>query len=392
MPNEHDELRRKILGDDASAGFLPDDRWRAALMERFENQRKITLIYGTVWIVIGVAIMFGGAHLLSVASQIKLMLLAAVVMLIGYETTVLIKLWYWVADTNIRTLREIKRLQLLLLDATGLGGPGSGPGVQTAMAETVVASSVWHRISRRRLEWITAAVLVLAGSALGLYLAWGVVDQGEGHRHFREVHTSILRDGTCEVTLREKYPHAGMNPLERLRVHTQAPLEDAEWREGRHSALPHTVEQDGQAYAYDLRLPQPLFRGEEVDLRLSARTDEFITRQDDVWIFQTGWVWARPRKPSLTIREAWPSPVKQTVAVPAGAVVESVAPAPLQSWVDHDGRYLFYFEESDEQARQRARNPFAKPGTLSETQIRIAYRLTDAKTASLKSLGVLSGS
>jgi hypothetical protein len=378
MPNENDELRRKILDDDAS-GSPPDDHWRAALMDRFETQRKKTLVYATVWIVIGFAITFGGAHLLSISSQIKLMLLASVTMLIGYETTVLVKLWYWVADTNIRTLREIKRLQLLLLDATGLGGPG--PEDQTAATEAVAGRTVWHRISRRRLEWITAAVLVVVGAALGLYLARGVINQGEGHRHFREVHTSILRDGTCEVTMREQYHYAGMNPLESLHVRTKAPLEDADWREATQGTLPHSVEQEGEDHIYTVNLDQPIFRGETVDLRSSARTDEFLAREGDQWTFQTGWTWGRPRKPSLTIREAWPSPVKQTVAVPAGAVVESVTPAPHMSWVDYDGRYLFYFEESEEQAWQRTRNPFAKPGELQETEIRIVYRLTDSKKA-----------
>lgn len=89
-------------------------------------------------------------------------------MLIGYETTVLIKLWYWVADTNIRTLREVKRLQLLVL-----GSPGSVQGSQATAFGEGDGGSLWDHVSRRKLEWVSFGVLIAAGVALGLYLAGG---------------------------------------------------------------------------------------------------------------------------------------------------------------------------------------------------------------------------
>lgn len=162
----------------------------------------------------------------------------------------------------------------------------------------------------------------------------------------------------CQEGMREQYPYAGMNPLDSLYVQTKAPLEEPVWRDAQQGALPHTVEQNGEEYLYAVHLPQPIFRGETVDLRLSARTDEFITREGDQWIFQTGWTWGRPRKPSLTMNPPWPDPVKQTVAVPAGAVVESVTPAPSMSWVDHDGRYLFSISRK---ARNRRGSAPANP-------------------------------
>jgi len=44
------------------------------------------------------------------------MIFAAVITLIGYNSTILMKLWYWVVSTKLNILKEIKQLQLQIAE------------------------------------------------------------------------------------------------------------------------------------------------------------------------------------------------------------------------------------------------------------------------------------
>jgi hypothetical protein len=43
--------------------------------------------------------------------------------MIGFNSTILMKLWYWVCDTKLNVLKEIKQLELQIADLIGKEPP-----------------------------------------------------------------------------------------------------------------------------------------------------------------------------------------------------------------------------------------------------------------------------
>ena len=119
MDKRDSELLKRVLEDES---FEPSegDEVKAALVRHFETARKKAVLRMALWIAGGMLIFFYGAYLLGRAVDTRSMLAALVVMIIGFETTVLIKLWYWTVDSKITLLKEIKRAQLSSL----AGHPG----------------------------------------------------------------------------------------------------------------------------------------------------------------------------------------------------------------------------------------------------------------------------
>jgi hypothetical protein len=47
------------------------------------------------------------------------MLCWVIFFMIGFNSTILMKLWYWVADTKLNVLKEMKQLQLQVTELSG---------------------------------------------------------------------------------------------------------------------------------------------------------------------------------------------------------------------------------------------------------------------------------
>lgn len=348
MNNVNDELRNRILSDDESFK-TPSDPWRSALISRFDAKRKKLVLYATLQLVMGLAIFFAGALMLNNLPGLKLMLLAAVIMLVGFETTVLVKLWYWIAETNIRVTREIKQLQLLSV------GHSADPQNESTGAPPHISGA----LSMRTAQWLSVATVV-AATIIGVVLFLLPLGTAAPRAQLEE-HIRIAGDGRCEVITRDQYPYAGVTPLDHIQVRSNIALENPAWHEARVGNLRSSFSRDDQAYVYTVRFPQPIFRGEEVDLRTFAGAPQLVTREGDRWTCRATWNWLSSRRPALTLDPARYHPTVRTVSLPPGAVVESVTPAPKMQWGDYDGSLTLSFERPD------------KP--TPDEELRITYRL-----------------
>ena len=67
--------------------------------------------------------MVGGYISLRSANDTKAMLCWLIFFMIGFNSTILMKLWYWVIDTKLNVLKEIKQLQLQVTELTGKKEP-----------------------------------------------------------------------------------------------------------------------------------------------------------------------------------------------------------------------------------------------------------------------------
>jgi hypothetical protein len=158
--------------------------------------------------------------------------------------------------------------------------------------------------------------------------------------------------------------------MEAIQVRSSSPLEDPVWREARLGVLSHSVKRDGDDYLYTARFPQPVFRGEQVDLRLTAGTTQTVSRDKDRWVYHSKLIEVRLVPPALTIEPQHSAPVKRTVKLPPGADVEKSAASGWKYWwMDYDRRTVLSFEESKEKG--------------SADDIRIEYHLPDSAKQSI---------
>ncbi len=89
------------------------------ILQKYEfDMFKVKVIF---WIcfVLCLGMMAGGFIGLRSAGDTKSMLCWVIFFMIGFNSTILMKLWYWVVDTKLKVLKEMKQLQLQIADLTG---------------------------------------------------------------------------------------------------------------------------------------------------------------------------------------------------------------------------------------------------------------------------------
>jgi len=89
------------------------------VFEKFElDMFKVKVVFW-IFLAVSTAMMVGGMIFLTQEKGVRGMLFAAVIALIGYNSTILMKLWYWVVSTKLSILKELKQMQLQMAELAG---------------------------------------------------------------------------------------------------------------------------------------------------------------------------------------------------------------------------------------------------------------------------------
>jgi hypothetical protein len=124
MDNLEKDLK-KLLEDKNGFDFQKSEKMRKEtdqmklIFERFvKDIRQARLVY---WITFLLCLGMMAAGYIGFRSAVdtKGMLSWVLFFMIGFNSTILIKLWYWVVDTKFNVLKEIKQLQLQIAESTG---------------------------------------------------------------------------------------------------------------------------------------------------------------------------------------------------------------------------------------------------------------------------------
>jgi hypothetical protein len=83
---------------------------------------KVKVVYW-IFFVLCLGMMAGGYIGLRSANDTKAMLCWVIFFMIGFNSTILMKLWYWVVDTKLKVLKEMKQLQLQVAGLAGKEPP-----------------------------------------------------------------------------------------------------------------------------------------------------------------------------------------------------------------------------------------------------------------------------
>ena len=117
--DEFKKTIRKVLSDKVKLDSKKADALRKETIQMFESKLKKVKFITWIFLAIDIAIMIGLAHCFFAAEKTKVLIMLAVAFLIVYESTVLIKLWYWIINTKLNLMKEVKHLQLQIAEMRG---------------------------------------------------------------------------------------------------------------------------------------------------------------------------------------------------------------------------------------------------------------------------------
>ena len=118
MNNLEQDLK-KVLASNGGFDVNRSETLRKEIVQMWfdKNMRKTKIIFW-IFYLCSIGMMIAGYIGLRSASNTVGMLSWVLFFMIGFNSTILMKLWYWVIDTKLSVLKEMKQLQLQIAEQT----------------------------------------------------------------------------------------------------------------------------------------------------------------------------------------------------------------------------------------------------------------------------------
>ena len=175
--NDHDETLREALEENARLRSQHAESLREASSAQFSGRyrwaERIYWLYAIVCVVIGVSVI----NCFIRTDDTKSLIAYAVLLLVVYETTVLMKLWFAIAGMKMSVLKDVKLLRLemvRLASAVGVKDPAEPlmeyepMSRRFAIRASALADNLYHRC-RRRLHMVIRRVRLSGRTAFGRF-------------------------------------------------------------------------------------------------------------------------------------------------------------------------------------------------------------------------------
>ena len=91
----------------------------------YKNLLRAKLVFW-IFFLLSIGMMVGGYIGLRTTGSTRGMISWAIFLMIGFNSTILMRLWYWIADAKLNIQKEVKQLQLQIADMTGKEQPAGG--------------------------------------------------------------------------------------------------------------------------------------------------------------------------------------------------------------------------------------------------------------------------
>jgi hypothetical protein len=118
MINFENELK-EVLEKNGKFDAAKGETLRKEIVQMWcdKNLRRAKIVFW-VYFLLSIGMMAGGYIGLRFTTDTKGMLSWVLFFMIGFNSTILMKLWYWVVDTRINLQKELKQLQLQIAEST----------------------------------------------------------------------------------------------------------------------------------------------------------------------------------------------------------------------------------------------------------------------------------
>jgi hypothetical protein len=267
------------------------------------------------------------------ADDVRSWILWGVIFILAFETTVLIKLWYWVVNTKLGVLREVKLLRMDLA-----AQKGSLEALE-AIARVESPTRVPGVSKLERAAWFGALI------AVGLLFGAGIGRQVD--RHYRatgqltsERTITLGTDGKARVEATYELANTTSRVLHEFTIYSGGiitntawiPAAESPWSDGQQRKLAVRREPDprGPNRRDVIQLLDPVPPGQS--FKLNTTFASAALRENGAWVFTQDQSWGYRR-----------NFYRDTVVLPPGAEFISAAPAPV-SQEQRDGATVLRFE------------------------------------------------
>ncbi len=318
-----------------SGSFDPERAARLRVQARDAFEAKYRLAARLSWGYLLGCVLAGWwcVHMFLADADVRSWILWGVLFIAAFETTVLMKLWYWVVNSKLATLRELKLLRMdlalqrqshaTLEELARMESPTKVPGI-----------GKWEGYA-----WLGA--FIAAGLLIGLEIA------RHADRFYRasgqmtaESQLTLSDDGTAQVRATYTLVNSSSRALRDFTVYSggtisgtmKIPIAESRWSDGQGRKLEVVREADpkGPNHRDVIQLLEPVPPGQS--FTLSTTFTRKAQRENGVWVFTQYANWGYHR-----------NLYRDTVLLPPGAELVSAEPGATR--LEHqDGRAVLHFE------------------------------------------------
>ena len=304
----------KALAKNGAYDLEKAEEMREKMVGTFEAKlRKVERFLWVYLCLLAWLIVFTMFHFMQ-SSSTKALLFYGILLLIFFETTILMKLWYWTMNNKISVLKAIKQLEL-----GGTAAAADRPDGGKALHGPLVGLSR----GERTIWW----VVLIGGSALvgavkGVEIS-GAVDPwslGAGGTLSSEGTIQLALDGSGSAVTEMSFIHEGT--LARRGFNFHAPKSaKIRFTDGRGSEMPFTTSTQNEHVRYEVRLPRPVMPGRRFSYTRHSEGPNSATEEDGVWTYSSDVAYGYDT-----------NEISHTVVLPEGAEIVSVTPWPVANF------------------------------------------------------------
>lgn len=317
----HDDSLRKALEENARLRSEQEEGLRNVAASEFSGHmraaERIYWAYALVCVALGVSAINSFAH----SYDVKTLLLNAVVMIVLYETTVLMKLWFATARLKLDVLKEMKLVRLdiaRLAEATGVENLAK----PTVKFEPTRGASPWER----KLWIVACAVVAMAVSTWSSH-AWRL---GGGELSSRS-EVALSADGSAEKRTQMVRQYSSYYRPSSFTLYTPRDY-DVRLLDASGMELPVKTTPTDKQNRHEVILTDGAFVDGQMRYTQVYKIPRGAQQKDGVWTYQDGLRHAgKPRRYSIS------------VTLPEGAEYLSSSPE-AEVKEDDEGRTRVRFE------------------------------------------------
>ena len=312
--SEHDETLQTALEENARLRSQREESLREVTSTeysgRLRSAERIYWLYALACVALGVA----AINFFARSYDVKTLISSAVVILVLYETTVLMKLWFATASMKMSVLKDMKLLRLevaRLATAVGVESPAKPPAKYEPMRGVPPSE---------RKFWLTACVIVaILVSSLTSYAWFGGGDIST------ETLVTLAADGSAEKEHQRTRDYRGYYKPSGFSLYTS---KDRKVRmlDPTGQEMPIDVVVTNKQHRHDITFTENVFSDGKMRYTQISEIPQAASFEDGVWTYKEG-IWHVGRDHEYDI----------TILLPPGAKLLSPDPTATVE-VDEDGR------------------------------------------------------
>ncbi len=314
--SEPDKNLKKALAENGAFDPQRGDEQKKKTVDVFSaRMRKVERLVW-IWLILCVCLgLFAYLRFQSPSTtSTKALIGYAILILIAYESTILLKLAYWILNVKLSLLKEIKLLRLERSHSEDRDAPIRGRDLEAPL----------RSLSRReRTAWqlglVGIVVLTVVYFTPMVYRAvWGrqlrpnLTHQG---------YVTLAADGSGTTVTETSWTNRDVVPTVSSSFECGSQSENR-WIDDRGRELPVTVSTENGRSRYTIRFIDPVMPGQPNTYKRVTEDPALATKEGDLWTCRADWGFG-PQTYRYT----------ETVKLPEGAEIVSVSPEPAKRFV-----------------------------------------------------------